>query len=199
MEPSPKKNLRDRQRAQTRAEIVRVAFELFARDGYDAVPVESIAAEAGVSRATFFNYFPQKDLLLREIAEARVARLKTFLEEARAASPAPTLAGVVEFVLKLTRENARISVRSKQLLLAAIYGEVSRGFILNAREHAIEILEEALASVPGGVRAPRLAAETLFGVYLATMLEWLLRDNVPETWLADTMRDRLNLVLEGVR
>ena len=197
MNQSPR-NLRERQRAQTRAEIIRVAFDLFSRHGYTEVSVETIAAEAGVSRATFFNYFPQKDLLLREVASARIARLQAILAEARTASASPTLAGIVEIVLTLTRENARISMNAKQLLLATIFGAASRGFLLTARGHAIEVLTENLQAVPGFIKNPRLAAETLFSIYIATMLEWLMREGVPENWLVDTMRDRLNLVMEGV-
>jgi AcrR family transcriptional regulator len=197
MNSSPRK-LRDRQRAETRAEIIRVAFDLFGRHGYAEVPVEMIAAEAGISRATFFNYFPQKDLLLREIANARVARLKSILTEVRSTSPAPTLGDVVEMILKLTRENARISLHSKQLLLATVFGQTSRGFLLTAREHAIEVMTESLRAAPDCHKDPHLVAETLFAVYMATMLEWLMREGVPENWLADAMHNRLNLVMEGV-
>lgn len=197
MNQSPR-SLRDRQRAQTRAEIIRVAFDLFGRHGYTDVSVETIAAEAGVSRATFFNYFPKKDLLLSEIANARIARLQAILAEARTADPIPTIPGIVEIVLKLTRENARISMSAKQLLLATIFGAASRGFLLIAREHAIEVLTQNLQAVPGFTKNPQLAAETLFSIYIATMLEWLMREGVPENWLVDTMRDRLNLVMEGV-
>ena len=60
------------------------------------------------------------------------------------------------------------------------------------------MLTENLQAVPGFIKNPRLAAETLFSIYIATMLEWLMREGVPENWLVDTMRDRLNLVMEGV-
>ena len=42
----------------------------------------------------------------------------------------------------------------------------------------------------------KLIAETLFAVYLTTMLEWLMREDAPQRWLADAMRARLRLVLE---
>jgi AcrR family transcriptional regulator len=189
--------LRDRQKEHTRAEIVRVAFDLFGNHGYEEVPVEKIAEAAGVSRATFFNYFPQKDLLLRYIAEARAERLKSILSEALSSSDAPTMDNVLELLLKLTKENARISARSKKLLLETVFGRASRGLLLVAREHAIEVLTQSLKAVLGKKKKSRLLAETLFAVYLATMLEWLLREGVPEHWLVDTMRDRLQLVVEG--
>ena len=57
-------SLRDRQRAQIRADIRRAAFRLFIERGYDAVTTEEIASAAGVSPRTFFRYVPTKDELL---------------------------------------------------------------------------------------------------------------------------------------
>lgn len=46
---------------RTRQALVAVALELFDRYGYDGVTVDQIAAEAGVSRRTFFRHFASKD------------------------------------------------------------------------------------------------------------------------------------------
>ena len=44
--------------ASSRAAVEKVALELFAERGFDDTPVEDIAAAAGISRRTFFGYFP---------------------------------------------------------------------------------------------------------------------------------------------
>ncbi|WP_207100483.1 TetR/AcrR family transcriptional regulator [Paracoccus shandongensis] len=56
-----KPTLRDRRRVQTAREIQRAALSLALRHGHDAVTTEMIAAEAGISQRTFFNYYLNKD------------------------------------------------------------------------------------------------------------------------------------------
>ena len=53
--------LRARQKQARRAALVDAAQLLVGRHGLDAVTVEAICAEAGVSARTFFNYFETKD------------------------------------------------------------------------------------------------------------------------------------------
>jgi len=193
-------SLRVRLRQQTRAEIVRVAFDLFASRGYDKVPAESIAAAAGVSRATFFNYFPRKELILREIASARAERLKSILEDFAAFGGQSSFENIVKLVVKLAEENAHIGRKSKKLLLETFFNQASQGLMMAARERAVESITESVARIPRRRKlAARLVSETLFAVYIATMLEWLMREGASERWLLDAMRERLRLLVEGVK
>lgn len=59
--------LRDRKKATQRTKLVRIAYELFRRDGFDQVRLEDIAAQADVSVPTLYNYFNNKRDLLIEI------------------------------------------------------------------------------------------------------------------------------------
>ncbi|MET8981442.1 TetR family transcriptional regulator [Streptomyces sp. NPDC004539] len=80
--PPGRSSLRERTRAAMRAEVSEVAFRLFAEQGFENTTVEQIAAEAGLSRATFFRYFGTKEEVVlgrivefgREIAAALAAR-----------------------------------------------------------------------------------------------------------------------------
>ena len=59
--PDAPVGLRERQKRARRAALVDAAQLLVERDGLDAVTVEAICAQAGVSTRTFFNYFESKD------------------------------------------------------------------------------------------------------------------------------------------
>lgn len=60
-----------RPRASSRDVLEEAAFELFLEQGYDGTTVAQIARRAGVSRGTFFNYFPAKaDVFWADVDEA---------------------------------------------------------------------------------------------------------------------------------
>lgn len=72
--PSPapaSPSLRDRTTRAVRAEVGAVAIRLFAEQGFEKTTVDQIAAEAGLSRASFFRYFATKeDVILGHLDEA---------------------------------------------------------------------------------------------------------------------------------
>jgi AcrR family transcriptional regulator len=192
-------SLREKQKHHTRTEIVRIAFELFATHGYEEVSVEMICDAVGISRATFFNYFPQKELILREIASSRVEKLKAIITRFGEDGTKLTFDDVVALFLEVTSENTRIAGRSRRLLLSLWFQQVTNGPMMAARQEAIRILSGAIKRIPRREAAnPQLIAETLFAIYMATTLEWLIREDEPGSWLVNNMRARLKLALEGM-
>lgn len=51
------------------------AKDVFLRDGYSGASVDDIARAAGVSKATLYSYFPEKQLMYREILLDEISRL----------------------------------------------------------------------------------------------------------------------------
>jgi AcrR family transcriptional regulator len=63
--------------------ILGAAMERFAAHGVESVTVDEICNDADIAQKTFFNHFPTKQHLMREIAEGFLHRLLAILEAAR--------------------------------------------------------------------------------------------------------------------
>ena len=75
--------LRESKKLQTRQAIADKAMQLFAQRGFDRVTVAEIAAAAGVSEKTVFNYFPAKEDLFYDEVPARRAALVAAIRDRR--------------------------------------------------------------------------------------------------------------------
>lgn len=76
-----------RPRATSRAELERLGFELFDRQGFDATTVDDIAAAAGIGRRTYFRYFASKNDLVWGDFEEQLVRLEELLAATDPAVP----------------------------------------------------------------------------------------------------------------
>ncbi len=68
-------SLRQRKQELVRAEIARVAWELFAERGYETTTVAEIARAAGLSRRSFFRYYASKEDVVVETSDQLAERL----------------------------------------------------------------------------------------------------------------------------
>lgn len=55
-------------------QVLDAAIELFLTDGFVGTNMDAIAAQAGVSKATVYSYFPDKKLLFLEATQTEIAR-----------------------------------------------------------------------------------------------------------------------------
>jgi AcrR family transcriptional regulator len=78
---APNEGLRERKKRAAREAIAATARRLFAERGFDAVTVAEVAAGAGVSEKTVFNYFPTKEDLAFAGREEGIAQFVTAIAE----------------------------------------------------------------------------------------------------------------------
>lgn len=69
--------------------ILTAAARIFARDGYAAATTNRIAAQAGVSIGSLYEYFPNKDALLVALMEAHIGEGQAILAAAGGEALAP--------------------------------------------------------------------------------------------------------------
>ena len=74
---------RERRRLEVRERILEAALWLFERQGYEATTVTEIVRRADIAYGTFFNHFPSKLDLLRELAGLSLQDVFERVEEVR--------------------------------------------------------------------------------------------------------------------
>jgi AcrR family transcriptional regulator len=87
-----------------RERILETARRLFYRDGFRAVGIDAIIAEAGVAKMSLYRHFPSKDDLIVAYLEDSNLRFWEWLETAVADldDPGERLVGMFEAIEKLT-------------------------------------------------------------------------------------------------
>ena len=68
MEPGdmPGESRIERKKKETRQKIIKVAMDLFQRQGFNHTTMEQIATEADIARKTLYNHFPVKEAIVDE-------------------------------------------------------------------------------------------------------------------------------------
>lgn len=69
----PRKTPKQRRAHETRERILAAAARVFARHGYAAGTTNRVAAEAGISIGSLYQYFPNKDVILVELVRQHLA------------------------------------------------------------------------------------------------------------------------------
>lgn len=167
-------SLRDSKKVRTRAALRAAALRLFRARGFDRTTVDEIAVEAGVSRTTFFRYYPTKEAVVfdrsREIGE--VFR-RWIAERPSDENPLEAFEGALLALAREARDTdlTRESLEMEELLER---NPALRKRQAEHREEQIALVAEALADRDGGTVdvEHRLAAS--LGVVVA--------DSVREQW-----------------
>jgi AcrR family transcriptional regulator len=168
-------SLRDRQRAQIRADIRRAAFRLFVERGYDAVTTEEIAAAAGVSPRTFFRHVPTKDELLLAPLRYGGAAIVSLLEQ-RPATESPDVA-LANAIIVRTRSFDRADCEEwREALLVAphLLDKVTLHTPAD-KERATKLIGERMRTNPDTDMRPGLLVQLGFAAGDFAFQRWALQ------------------------
>ncbi len=177
---------REIKKARTREAIASASLELFLSRGFDATTADDIAEASGISRRTFFRYFPTKEAAF--FANQR-SRLEAFRE--MIAEPLPgedgfqTARRCLMHVAALYMAERRVAV-AQQVAVRASRSLIAHELQLDYEwEHAIAA---ALLRDGAGVGLPDADARWLAGAIMG-MTRSVLRD-----WFAvDGRRDLVEM------
>ena len=153
--------LRESKKLQTRQLIAAEAMRLFVARGFDHVTVAEVAAAAGVSEKTVFNYFPSKEDLFFDEAPARFAALANAIRDRDAG----------ESVIRVChREQARQCARMSSPQFAVFARVIEDSPALQAKE--LELMGRLTSELASAIRdggtpefEATVAANAMVGVY----------------------------------
>ena len=110
---------RERRRQALHDRLRDTARALFDQKGFEATTVDEICARADVAQKTFFNHFPTKHHVVREIAEGFLDELGVLVEEARK-QPGTTAQRLTHLFQRTAEETLRAGPRHKELLIEVV-------------------------------------------------------------------------------
>lgn len=150
---------------ERRENILAVAAEAFALEGYGITSMSSIAARLGGSKATLYKYFASKEELFHAVMQRKCEAVIGPLEELADNSPDPATLlkafGKI-FLSRLCQPDAIVIHRTVHAE-AERFPEVARTFFAYGPEAAYSVLTPALARFDAmgliDCPDPRLAAE----------------------------------------
>lgn len=157
--------------ARNRQRILAAARELFARDGVDAVSLERVAQEAGVSKATLFRRFGNRQALFLALVDDHERELQDAL--LRGPPPLGPGAEPLQRLHAFTAALLELSLAHREFLLAS---ETARplcrlrsGAYDTWRRHVVMLLEQVRPDAELWVLPDLLLAA--FDAELLTVLE----------------------------
>jgi AcrR family transcriptional regulator len=169
-----------------RQQLIDAATRVFARQGYAAVDVAAIVAEAGVTRGTFYLYFPTK----RDVFVAAIEQYLTLIEQQSTLPPPPADLPLRVQLAYAFAAALRHQAANRDLALVALRDGWGADPEVTERLRAVgEAAKAGLASayerlIAAGRLRPcdsRLAATAVGGMLRETLLhEVLLRDRAAE-------------------
>jgi AcrR family transcriptional regulator len=150
--------------ATDREQIAQAAFRLFETQGYDATSVDDIAAEAGVSRSTFFRAYGTKEAVVFPDHDALLTRVEDHLRTSVDASGLTAVTDAVKVVLThYVAEGAR--ARERYLLTSTVPALRERELSSSARYQ--RLFRSYLSRWGDGSESSELRAELMAAAVVA--------------------------------
>lgn len=195
---TPPAGRRERRKQQTRDKIIAAAAASFAEQGFDATTFDHIADRADVARATVFNYFSDKQQLLRAYLRQRGAWLRAMLDgqAVTGQDSAARLAGLLDTLAAVNQDNEREwrAVLAAWRQMHDPYGEGAP---------VAELLGEVIVTGQANgefdpAADPRAAALVLFDAYIGVITRWFATPPAERFDLRAALQQALTVVLHGI-
>jgi len=194
---SPPVASEDPRRLRTRDALVRAALLLFRQRGFANVTAEQIAEAAGVSRRTFFRYFPTKEAVAFPEHAERVARFTALLADRQRGEPRHRAVRGALLVLAADLMARREEVVGLQTVVNGSPELIAYERILDLEWESVfaHALRDPTLRDAAAERRARMLAGATIGAVRAALREWF--DTKGEASLIALGAEALDLLERG--
>jgi mycofactocin system transcriptional regulator len=166
--------MRGRNHQTTPLAVERAALELFAEKGFDNTTVDEVAAAAGISRRSFFNYFTSKNDIPWSQFGLLLEDLDAWLSEL--ADDVPMLDAIAEATVRFNRfpSDGPVAHRERMTLIMHTPTLAAHASLrwLEWREVVAKFAAQRLGE-PIDALGPQLVGHIALGASLAAYEQWL--------------------------
>ena len=181
-------NRRELNKINSRKRILKASRKLFSQKGYEETMMEDIANKAEVSKATIYNYFPNKESLLIGTANEVLDRVEAMVksDNTDCKNSEQKLKIALEELVSASVEYLGLSRRITYLSScedSALYA-TSKKMVNIIKELVIDAQNEGLFL--SGANADDIV-DVIMGIYLITQFEWSHIDEYSPEFLKEKL------------
>lgn len=156
----PRKTATQQRSRLTVDALLEATARILLKEGYDRASTNKIAAEAGVSIGSLYQYFPSKEALVAAVIERHIGEMMQLVREAMAGAAALPVRQATRALVKVMTDAHRVDPRLHRALVEQVprVGQLDRIQDIDREAHALvhrylEVHREELAVSDLGLAA----------------------------------------------
>ena len=188
---------REANKRKSRQKILKASRRLFKEKGYENTMIEDVANKAEISKATLYNYFPNKESLLVGTMDDVTESFKKYIEgmDESLSCDEKIRKALIFLILDSI---PFISVSRRILFLNTYIGSPMYGKINAIEEIFAELAEAAKAEKVFSEEATtKEIVDQLVGVYLISQFQWTDLEEITEEECIRRVNHLMDLMLAG--
>lgn len=188
---------REANKRKIRQKILKASRRLFKENGYENTMIEDVANKAEISKATLYNYFPNKESLLAGTMDEVTESLGKYIDDMDENTDVDKkIRDAMTFLI--WDSIPLISISRRIFFLNACSDSTMYGKV-NAAESLLEKLvdEGKEKSVYSKAIDTKDIVDQLMGVYLISLFQWADLEEMEEQQCIDRVNHLMDLALAG--
>lgn len=187
---------REANKIKCRHDILKASRRLFKEKGYDDTMIDDVADAAGISKATLYNYFPNKESLLSGTLDDQIATIRQRIRDMDGGNSYEKLKQLLEFLV--VDSVPAIDVSRRVMYLNACEASPMYGKVNEAKEILKVLVDQAKEE---GVFKEDIYSieivELLMSIYLNSQFQWKDIENLTEEQIRERTKRMIDLTLSG--